>query len=57
MCVEDHRLLMTSLDKFEEADKRKMDVSEEKKEQRIVKAVLAEAKITWHAFGMLSFDK
>lgn len=48
---------MTSLDKFEEADKRKMDVSEEKKEQRIVKAVLAEAKITWHAFGMLSFDK
>jgi hypothetical protein len=37
---------------FEEADNRKLDVSEEKKEQRIVKAVLAEAKITWHAFNL-----
>jgi hypothetical protein len=37
---------------FEEADKRKMDVSEEKKEQKIVKAVLAEAKISWHAFNL-----
>jgi Cytochrome c554 and c-prime len=37
---------------FEEADSRKMDVSEEKKEQKIVKAVLAEAKISWHAFNL-----
>ena len=42
---------------FEEADKRKLDVSEEKKEQKIVKAVLAEAKITWHAFNLDSVRK
>jgi hypothetical protein len=29
-----------------------MDVGEEKKEQKIVKAVLAEAKISWHAFNL-----
>jgi len=37
---------------LEEADNRKLDVSEEKKEQKIVKAVLAEAKISWHAFNL-----
>ncbi len=37
---------------LEEADKRKLDVSEEKKEQKIVRAVLAEAKISWHAFNL-----
>ncbi|MCI0391441.1 MAG: hypothetical protein MOB07_22090 [Acidobacteria bacterium] len=37
---------------FDEADRRKMDVSEEKREQKIVKAVLAEAKISWHAFNL-----
>jgi hypothetical protein len=37
---------------FDEADNRKMDVSELKKEQQIVKAVLAEAKISWHAFNL-----
>lgn len=37
---------------FDEAETRKMDVSEEKKEQRIVEAVLAEAKITWHSFNL-----
>jgi nitrate/TMAO reductase-like tetraheme cytochrome c subunit len=37
---------------FEEADNRKLDVSEEKQEQKIVKAVLAEAKISWHAFNL-----
>ena len=37
---------------LEEADKRELDVGEEKKEQKIVKAVLAEAKISWHAFNL-----
>jgi len=37
---------------IEEADERKLDVSEEKKEQKIVRAVLAEAKISWHAFNL-----
>jgi ssDNA-binding Zn-finger/Zn-ribbon topoisomerase 1 len=37
---------------FDEADNRKVDVSEERKEQKIVKAVLAEAKISWHAFNL-----
>jgi hypothetical protein len=34
-----------------EADKRKLDVGEEKKEQKIVEASLAEAKICWRAFN------
>ena len=37
---------------LEEADKRELDVGEEKKEQKIVKAVLAEAKISWRAFNL-----
>jgi cytochrome c554/c'-like protein len=37
---------------FEEADNRRMDVSEGKKEQKIVKAMLAEAKMSWHAFNL-----
>ena len=42
---------------FEEAERRKLDVSEEQKEQKIVKAVLAEAKISWHAFNLDSVRK
>jgi hypothetical protein len=37
--------------RLEEADKRKLDVDEEKKERKIVEAALAEAKIRWRAFN------
>lgn len=37
---------------IEQAEAKKMDVSDEKQEQKIAKAVMAEAKIGWHAFNL-----
>lgn len=37
---------------IEQAEAKKLDISEEKKEQKIARAVMAEAKIGWHAFNL-----
>lgn len=37
---------------LEEAERRKMDVEDAKKEIKIVRAMLSEAKISWHAFNL-----
>lgn len=37
---------------IEQAEAKKFDVTEEKKEQKIARAVMAEAKIGWHAFNL-----
>ncbi len=37
---------------IEQAEAKKIDTTEEKKEQKIARAVMAEAKIGWHAFNL-----
>lgn len=37
---------------MEQAEAKKIDVSDEKKEQKIARAVMAEAKSSWHAFNL-----
>lgn len=37
---------------IEQAEAKKLDIGDEKKEQKIARAVLAEAKISWHAFNL-----
>lgn len=39
---------------IEQADAKKLDISDEKKEQKIAKAVFAEAKVSWHGFNLES---
>ncbi len=37
---------------IEQAQAKKLDISDEKKEQQIARAVMAEAKTSWHAFNL-----
>jgi hypothetical protein len=37
---------------IEQAEARKLDISDEKREQQIARAVMAEAKTSWHAFNL-----
>lgn len=41
----------------EQADAKKLDISDQKKEQKIARAMLAEAKVSWHAFNLDSVRK
>jgi predicted CXXCH cytochrome family protein len=37
---------------LEEAERRKMDIASAQKEMKIVRAMLSEAKVSWHAFNL-----
>ncbi len=42
---------------IDQAEAKKMNISDEKKDQKIAKAVMAEAKSSWHAFNLDSVHK
>ncbi|MDX2043037.1 MAG: multiheme c-type cytochrome [Acidobacteriota bacterium] len=42
---------------LDQAGAKKLDINDEQKEQKIARAVLAEAKVSWHAFNLESVRK